>query len=81
MPRGNLAVGLGRLLERKIFGERDDALQHRVESLEPLEVKLGQLDRADLARSDQRGELDDRQERELFRRARPRTTGGSTGLA
>ena len=71
MARGDLPIGLRRLLEREVLGERHDALQQRVEPLEPLEIKLRQLGRADLPASDQGRQLDDRQERELFRRVGP----------
>ena len=70
VARGDLAIGLGRLLERDVLGERHDALQERIESLEPLEIKLGQLGRAHLAASDQGRELDDREEGELPPRIR-----------
>ena len=50
---GDLGVGRGRLLERQLLGERDHALEQRVEPLEPAEVELRQLGGAHLARADQ----------------------------
>ena len=71
MARRDLPIGLRRLFERNVFREGHDALEERIESLEPIEIKLGQLGRAHLSAPDQRRELDDRQESKLFRRVRP----------
>ena len=46
--------------------------KQRVEPLEPVEIELRQLGRADLPAPDQARELGDRQERELLGRAGPR---------
>ena len=75
LARGDLGVGLRGLLERQILGERDDALQQRVEPLEPAEIELRQLGRAELAGADQGRKLGDRQERQSLVRVGPPKCG------
>ncbi len=70
-PRRDLRVRLGRLLQGQVFGQRDDALQERVEPLEPGQVELGQLGGSHLPRPHQRRQLRDRQEGQAFVRVRP----------
>ncbi len=56
---GDLAVGLPGLRERLIFGERDDAVQRRVEALEAIEIDAGEPLRCELARVNPAAELRD----------------------
>jgi hypothetical protein len=68
---GQLGIGTGRLLQSQFLGKRDHALQKRVELLEPAEVQFRQLGRADLPRTDQRGQLRDRQKGQCLVALRP----------
>ena len=54
--RPNLFVGLRCLCQREILGERHDVVQLRADSLEPIEIHLRQLCRADVAPSQKRCE-------------------------
>ena len=62
----DLAIGAARLFQGEIVGQRDDALQDRIVTLQTIEVQLGQFNRRDLFGANQRGELRDRPERDVF---------------
>ena len=81
LARRDLSIGLRRLLECNVFRERHHALEQRIEPLEPLEIKLGQLHRAHLPAS--HDAESSTTERNASSSADPgrRTTGVSTGTA
>ena len=56
---GDLAIGLLGLLERMVFGERDDAAQRGIEALEAIEIDAGEPLGGELARMDPAAELGD----------------------
>ncbi len=64
----NLLVGSGRLLQRQIFGQRDDAMQLLAVSLQAAEIHLGQVGRRHPARFDQRRQRGHRLERQILER-------------
>ena len=63
---GDLFIRLPRLLAGPVRGEGHDAVEDRIQPLEPREIHVGQLERADLARLDQAGKLGHRPERDLL---------------
>ncbi len=70
----DLLVGLCRLRERELFGDRDDAVQLRPELLQPIEIHLRQVGRGDLATLDEWRQRGDREKCEIVERgsrARP----------
>jgi len=83
-PGRDIRVGLPRLSHRQIVGERHDAIERRVQALQPIEIHRGELDRRHLPRFDQVGQRRDRPERDVLeirrpphgvRRARPERSG------
>ncbi len=59
---GDLAIGRARFGQRALLGQRGDAVQLRVESLQPPEIHRRQLDRRGLTRAEQLREVRDRPE-------------------
>ena len=62
----DFAVGVGRLLQRELFGERHVEVQRRLIALQPREVHLRELGGRDELALDERGELRDRPERDVL---------------
>jgi 3-methylcrotonyl-CoA carboxylase beta subunit len=65
-PPGNFLVRPAGLLQGEFFGERDDTLELRSESLQTIQVHRGQLCRRDFTRPYQFGEIPHRIEGELL---------------
>jgi hypothetical protein len=61
----DLALGLPRLPERKLPGQRDERRELRLERADALEVRLRELDRGELARADETRSLRDLKVMEL----------------
>ena len=64
----DLAIRGGRLLEREILGERDDAVELRAVLLQARQIHPGEIGGADVARLDERRERRNRLEREIVER-------------
>ena len=73
--RGDLLVGLARLLERSLRSQRHDAVEHRIQPLQPLQVHPGQFDGAHLPGLDQPGEMRHRPEGDVLEIRRTRHLG------
>ena len=65
-PAGDFVIGAFRLFHGEFFGVGGDALEGGIVALEPAQVDLGQLERCDLARPDELGELGQGQEGGVF---------------
>ena len=72
LPGRDLGVGLRGFGARRVVHEGDDAIERRIEPLEPLEVDVRDARRREFARLDERGDAVRRQEREVFVRRRHR---------
>ncbi len=64
--RTDFLIGRGGLLQRQFFGKRDDAEQLGGVLLQARQIHLGELDRAHLFRLDERREVSDRKECQIF---------------
>ena len=73
----DLAVGVGRLLDRQIFRERDVEVERRLIALEPIEVHPRQLAGRHETALDQGGQLRDRPERDLLEVCGPFSVSGA----
>ena len=66
-----LPLGAPRLLHRALARERDDGIVAGAERLEPMEKRLGELDRRHRARADHSAELAKRDEDRLVAHEQP----------
>ena len=68
LARADLLVGLRRLGERQLLGERDDAVELRSVLLQPIEIHLREVGGGDLSTLDEWSQRGDREECEIVER-------------